>query len=906
MWKKNSPAERPQVFCIAIRKRSNSLPDPSGWANVLPPDKSDLLRREEDEKTSSESSSGEARGIQVEFLKHENVASEMMRSNAEEYFLSRGLVNRPRSSLHTPESGPSSRPETSPQPPRRNSIPRVLRTGSVSPPAEEIQPGASRVSLQSGPHARKNLIAFAFGYPTDSHWIGSGAAPQAARTEQSHESRQECCCWNRPKYMSNVCVTATVVILFMATVCCISLYLRFIAQPVVITTIDYHEQNSIITPTYFANINTTENPCENFHLFACRSKRNRWINGDLKKPFQKHIETLISRSIKTILTMDFNKHGLPISASHKNLQAFYKACRVVHERNPTGIEKEKSHPKYWQMADPVTGWEAAGTRKGNWDVITLNAIENGFYPFVFVNLTTVTSENGEIKFKVEPSQVFNRYASVWMNIKPLMGSVSNLSLEQRPGLESVPLYKSVPMFVKSLEEMNFQNFQNITDYYVTTEVQQSVDTKLLNLLRKLTNNATLNSWNVLEFKKMVKYLVVFQRNLSRMDAAIWLTYTNIIMFLNDCRYLRTDQRQLCSEYLVGDSLLKMIDYEEYCVQATVQSPWFTGAAVANYIEYAKLEVGFDSKFSTAMNVFRNVNMTMTQWFQGDSWLSEIYKKGAKQHLGDLKISLAWRDHKFSIDSFEAIHESHTVQLSNETLFDMVHKVRRQFLIDEFNRTKLVQQRSQPALSIPEISGYVEYDRKTHTIVLGYSAIEVQRYNQLEYPSLYGSLGEWIASAMEQVFDFPELKNATCIYPHSFWKYNFLLYSSEYVKCLKRQYEDYNKIFGISDAPLDMIDLETNLPAIIGSDIAFRAYLNLPKQDYKKVYRIEVDVSLTGSQVYWLTSMVFRCGPNRLSPSFLTMAPFYTSQRFSSAFHCNESDKMVSDTKCIFAFPETFL
>lgn len=42
------------------------------------------------------------------------------------------------------------------------------------------------------------------------------------------------------------------------------------------------------------------------------------------------------------------------------------------------------------------------------------------------------------------------------------------------------------------------------------------------------------------------------------------------MFLNDCRYLPIDQRQLCSTYLVGDPLLKMIDYEEYCFLTTLQ------------------------------------------------------------------------------------------------------------------------------------------------------------------------------------------------------------------------------------------------------------------------------------------------------------------------------------------------
>lgn len=91
-----------------------------------------------------------------------------------------------------------------------------------------------------------------------------------------------------------------------------------------------------------------------------------------------------------------------------------------------------------------------------------------------------------------------------------------------------------------------------------------------------------------------------------------------------------------------------------------------------------------------------------------------------------------------------------------------------------------------------------------TAVLGYSAIQLQRYNPLPQSVLYGSLGEWLASAMQQIFDFPELKNATCIFPHSRWKYNWLLYTEEYVKCMKRQYNEFNHVFriGVSLAQID--------------------------------------------------------------------------------------------------------
>lgn len=46
---------------------------------------------------------------------------------------------------------------------------------------------------------------------------------------------------------------------------------------------------------------------------------------------------------------------------------------------------------------------------------------------------------------------------------------------------------------------------------------------------------------------------------------------------------------------------------------------------------------------------------------------------------------------------------------------MVHEMRRQFFMDQLNSTKMVKKRSQAPLTIPKLSGYVEYDKEKHTI-----------------------------------------------------------------------------------------------------------------------------------------------------------------------------------------------
>lgn len=222
MSKREKPNRSSQYFKVPqIRKRTQSLPSGSCWTpRPLNFDIHNLTMpgMEETKESSSESSPGQAAAYpHPSFLyETENVVSKPPRSKTQQYFLSQQFLNpqflnplapSPQSSGRSSRRSSQSVPihsqtkinysklgrsfsqfwskRTSSPRQRQSSLPKVLLKGAtlsdLSPTIEHIQSSKPRVSVRpTRPPHRKNLVAFAFGYPADSHWISKSSTPQVA------------------------------------------------------------------------------------------------------------------------------------------------------------------------------------------------------------------------------------------------------------------------------------------------------------------------------------------------------------------------------------------------------------------------------------------------------------------------------------------------------------------------------------------------------------------------------------------------------------------------------------------------------------------------------------------------------------------------------------------------------